>query len=118
MSESTRIRAKHPLRIPVICQRSRSSSRICPNIDKTKYLIPLDLTIGQFIWVIRTRLQLHQSMALYMFTNGIMPPVGQLIGSIYSIHKDADGFLYLYYNTENTFGYLKKVLSKVSISRS
>jgi GABA(A) receptor-associated protein len=102
--ESDRIRTKHPLRIPVICQRIKASSKICPHIDKTKYLIPLDLTIGQFIWVIRTRLKLNQSIGLYMFINGTMPPVGNLIGHIYSTHKDEDGFLYIYYNTENTFG--------------
>ena len=37
-SESTRILAKYPDRIPIICQKNRIASRDCPNIDKQKYL--------------------------------------------------------------------------------
>jgi GABA(A) receptor-associated protein len=102
--ESARIREKHPLRIPVICQRARRVSALCPKIDKTKFLIPIDLTVGQFIWVIRTRLKLNPSIGLYMFTNGVIPPVGNMVGQVYTLHKDLDGFLYFYYSTENTFG--------------
>jgi GABA(A) receptor-associated protein len=103
-SESSRILSKYPDRVPVICQRSRDASKICPIIDKQKYLIPTDLTLGQFIWVIRKRLSIPHETALFMFTNGIILPVSKLIKKVYDEYKNVDGFLYMYYNLENTFG--------------
>ena len=104
VAESNRIIQKYPERIPVICQRGKYAGKLCPNLDKTKYLIPTDLTMGQFIWVIRNRLKISSNIGLYLFVNGGVQPVGYLIKNIYSQHKDEDGFLYVYYNIENTFG--------------
>jgi GABA(A) receptor-associated protein len=103
-SEATRIRSRYTDRIPIICQKAKYANRACPTIDKTKYLIPADLTIGQFIWVIRTRLQIPQHKALFMFIDGVIPPVSKLISRIDTDHRDKDGFVYMYYNMENTFG--------------
>ena len=104
LSEALRVRTRYPTRIPVICQRGVNATRLCPHIEKTKYLIPKNLTMGQFIWVVRNKLKLHASTALYMFINGTIPPIGHLLEEIYLYHKDLDGFLYIYYSTENTFG--------------
>jgi GABA(A) receptor-associated protein len=49
--ESARIRAKYPDRIPVICEKATKSN--LEDIDKKKYLVPSDLTVGQFVYVIR-----------------------------------------------------------------
>lgn len=102
--ESTRVTIKYPNRIPIICQRSQNALRDCPYIDKIKYLVPRDLTVGQFLYVIRKRLKLQAQKALFIFINNSIPPTNQLIGSIYEIHKDNDLFLYVYYSYENTFG--------------
>jgi len=43
--------------------------------------------------------------SLFLFVNyNSMPPTGATIGSIYEEHKDADGFLYITYASESTFG--------------
>ena len=104
-SEATRMRTKYPERIPTICQKSISANRSCPTIDKSKYLVPSDLTMGQFVWVIRKRLKLSSDKAIYMFINGTIPPVSKLMSVLYNELHDQDGFLYIYYNFENTFGY-------------
>lgn len=104
LSESTRVINKYPERIPIICQRSTNAARDCPYIDKIKYLVPRDLTIGQFIYVIRKRLKLQSDKALFIFVNNSIPPTTQLIGSLYDTHKDTDLFLYVHYSYENTFG--------------
>lgn len=52
-TESLRILQKYPDRIPVICEKSDKSS--IQDIDKKKYLVPQDLTCGQFLYVIRKR---------------------------------------------------------------
>jgi len=102
--ESSRITKKYPERIPIICERSSFSSKDCPNIDKNKYLVNLDLTIGQFIYVIRKRLQLPPEKAIFIFINGFIPSSSQCVGEIYYHYKDPDGFLYITYSYENTFG--------------
>lgn len=104
LAESNRILLKYPDRIPIVCQKNKRANALCPTIDKQKYLVPGDLSIGQFIYIIRKRLKLSSEKALFIFINGTIPNVGKLISTIYEEHKDKDGFLYIYYNLENTFG--------------
>ena len=73
-------------------------------IDKQKFLVPNDLTIAQFLFVIRKRLQMKASEALFLYVNGRCLSGGQLICTIHANHKSEDGFLYLVYALENTFG--------------
>ena len=101
--ESARIMKKYPSRVPVICERG-SSENIVPQIDKKKYLVPVDLTMGQFMYVIRKRLTLSPEMGLYIFINEKMPSMTALIGSIHKEDRESDGFLYVRYSGENTFG--------------
>ena len=105
LSESNRIMNKYPDRLPIICQRSQKAFQDCPCIDKTKYLLPKDLTMGQFLYVIRKRIKLAPEKAIFIFIHDkLLPPVSELMEFIYSKHKDEDGFLYLTYTGENTFG--------------
>ena len=104
LSESKRIMDKYPDRLPIVCQRSQKASHDCPFIDKTKYLVPKYLTMGQFLYVIRKRLKLPSEKALFIFIDKYMPSTVQTSDDVYNRHKDPDGFLYLYYSCENTFG--------------
>ena len=102
-TESTKIKEKYPDRIPIIVYRHSKTTTI-PEINKNKYLVPIDLTIGQFIFIIRKRINLEPEKALFIFINNILPPTSKLISEIYSEQADDDGFLYIYYTGENTFG--------------
>ena len=104
IKESKRIMSIYPDRLPIICERSENASSDCPFIDKKKYLIPRDLTISQFIYVIRNRFCLPPEKALYLFISGTIPASSNYIDSIYDCYKDEDGFLYILYAFENTFG--------------
>lgn len=88
--------------MPVICERVENSD--IPEIDKRKYLIPLNLTVGQFVYVIRKRITLPSEKAIFIFVNDILPPTAEFFSKIYEEHKDDDGFLYVLYSGENTFG--------------
>lgn len=101
--ESNRIINKYPHRLPIICERSKYSND-CPHIDKNKYLVPDDFAFGQFIFVIRKRLKLPPEKALFLFINNNVPQNTQSINDIYNSNKDEDGFLYVSYSYENTFG--------------
>ncbi|CAN8231052.1 unnamed protein product [Cochlearia groenlandica] len=104
IGEATRIRDKYPDRIPVIVDKAGQSD--VPNIDKKKYLVPADLTVGQFVYVVRKRIKLGAEKAIFVFVNNTLPPTAALMSAIYDEHKDEDGFLYMTYSGENTFGSL------------
>ncbi|KAK1438742.1 hypothetical protein QVD17_04552 [Tagetes erecta] len=101
-AEAARIRDKYPDRVPVIVEKAERSD--VPNIDKKKYLVPADLTVGQFVYVIRKRIKLSAEKAIFIFVDNALPPTGAIMSSIYEEKKDEDGFLYVTYSGENTFG--------------
>ena len=100
-SEVQRIRRKYPDRVPVICERQGTS---VPTIDKHKYLVPSDLTVGQFMYVIRRRITLPPEQAIFLFIDNQLPPTQATFGLLYEEHREKDGFLYITYSGENTFG--------------
>ena len=101
-AEAGRIRDKYPDRIPAIVEKSEKSD--IPDIDKKKYLVPADLTVGQFVYVIRKRIKLSAEKAIFIFVNNVLPPTAAMMSAVYEEHKDEDGFLYFTYSGENTFG--------------
>ena len=100
--ESYRIMKKYPDRIPVIVEKSKNTD--INHIDKNKYLVPSDLTVGQFVYVIRKRIKLSPEQAIFLFIANTLPPSDSLMSQIYKEHVDEDGFLYVLYTGENTFG--------------
>ncbi|KAG5578889.1 hypothetical protein H5410_049516 [Solanum commersonii] len=68
------------------------------------YLVPADLTVGQFVYVVRKRIKLSAEKAIFIFVKNILPPTAAMMSAIYEEHKDEDGFLYMTYSGENTFG--------------
>ena len=103
--ESYRVLNEYTDRVPVICEKSITHKHTqTPNIDKHKYLIPKDLTIGQFIYVIKKRMNLKAEEAIFLFVSNFIPPSSSIIGQLYHKHKDTDGFLYIQYSKENVFG--------------
>ena len=101
--ESDKIKIKYPDRIPIIVEKS-NKFKIINKIDKKKFLCPSDLTIGQFLFVIRKRLHLESSKSIFIFINGHIPLNTSTLQSIYEKNVDNDGFLYISYAGENTFG--------------
>eukprot|EP00003_Mantamonas_plastica_P022763 TRINITY_DN393_c0_g1_i1.p2 TRINITY_DN393_c0_g1~~TRINITY_DN393_c0_g1_i1.p2 ORF type:complete len:112 (+),score=34.65 TRINITY_DN393_c0_g1_i1:141-476(+) len=100
--QSSKIRDKYPDRIPVICEKAAKSD--IQDIDKKKYLVPADLTVGQFVYVIRKRILLDSDKAIFLFVNNVLPPITAVMSAVYEEQKDEDGFLYITYAGESTFG--------------
>lgn len=99
----------------MICERAVKSN--LEDIDKKKYLVPADLTVGQFVYVIRKvsilfhlfncfpqRIKLPAEQAIFLFVNGNIPSNASLMSVIFDQHADPDGFLYITYSGESTFG--------------
>ncbi|KAF4394453.1 hypothetical protein G4B88_018603 [Cannabis sativa] len=134
-AEAARIREKYPDRIPVIVERAEksdvpeidkknhgyafvksvlkiewpleiSTATFTASVFYPLYLVPADLTVGQFVYVVRKRIKLSPEKAIFIFVKNILPPTAAMMSSIYEENKDEDGFLYMSYSGENTFGLL------------
>lgn len=113
----------------------------CLLFHESRYLVPADLTVGQFVYVVRKRIKLSAEKAIFVFVNNVLPPTGEfeysydpfffllisfflkfpescllnlcsvstaaLMSAIYEENQDEDGFLYMTYSGENTFGSLQ-----------
>ena len=91
-AEAERVLAKYPDRVPVIVEQS--SGNKLPSIDKTKFLVPNDLTIGQFVYVIRKRIKLSPEKAIFLMVDSKLPATSALLSQVYQENKDEDSFLH------------------------
>lgn len=107
-NEVQRIRTKYKDRVPCLVEvapRSPSGLRV----SKTKYLVPLDFTFGQFVNIVRKYFSgdLSSTDGLFWFiiyeNKPQIVPMSKLMSQLdkeYSI----DGALYIKCSAENTFG--------------
>ena len=105
--QSQKMKIKFPDRVPVILERYHNNSNTnqnTPLIDKNKYLVPKDSTVGNFMYILRQRLKLNEKQAMFLFFDRTLAPTSEIMSVAYEQHKDDDGFLYITYTTENTFG--------------
>jgi len=69
-----------------------------------RFLVPRDMSVGQFIYILSARLHLSPGKALFVFVNNTLPQTAALMDSVYESYKDDDGFVYMCYSSEKTFG--------------
>jgi GABA(A) receptor-associated protein len=102
-TESAKIIQKYVGRIPVIVTKDLKCK--LDDMDRNKFLAPGDLTLGQFMYVIRKRIKLKETESIFMFVNDtVLAPTSHTMTTLYENYKDEDGFLYLVYCNENVFG--------------
>ncbi|CEM09644.1 unnamed protein product [Vitrella brassicaformis CCMP3155] len=129
--ESARILEKYPNRIPVIVEKGKRTS--LPQISKTKFLVPKEMTIAEFCAIIQKhindqgdesptaqpdnaagrtspatpdashRRRAHQQ-TLYLLCKGVWTERGSKMSEVFAKYKDDDGFLYFTYMAETVFG--------------
>lgn len=52
MKETAALRNKFPTKVPIMVTRYAKEKNL-PNLDKSKYLVPQELTLSQFYTIIR-----------------------------------------------------------------
>ena len=97
-----KIREKYPNTVPVFI--SKNTGSMAPDIDKNKYLVPNDYTASQFLYVIRKRLRIDASTALYIMYNNTVPKSSATMLELFNELEGDDGLLTGIYELESTFG--------------
>ncbi|KAH0626088.1 hypothetical protein JD844_000826 [Phrynosoma platyrhinos] len=120
-SEGEKIRKKYPDRVPILSGAQPDALKFpaserplvivekapkarIGDLDKKKYLVPSDLTVGQFYFLIRKRIHLRAEDALFFFVNNVIPPTSATMGQLYQEHHEEDFFLYIAYSDESVYG--------------
>ena len=62
------------------------------------------MTVGKLVAMLRNRITLPPYQALFVFIKDNMPPTAARIADLYDQLKSSDGFIYVVYAEENTFG--------------
>ena len=102
--ETDQIKKDYPDRLPIICEKSNTQVN-APDILKRKFLVPTDMTIGQFIFSIRPQISITKDQALFLLVDdSFIPSTSSMMVQIYQDYCHADGYLYITYMIENTFG--------------
>ena len=67
-------------------------------------MTPDTLTLGQLIFVIRRRLKLKSSENIFVYVKNQLVVPTMTLKEAHHSYSDDDGFLYVMYDFENTFG--------------
>lgn len=98
------IRTKYPSKIPVIVERFDQELSL-PHLQKSKFLVPQELSMSQLITVVRNRLRLSSTQAIFLMVNNrSIASLSKTCLEIYREHRDPDGFLYVTYASQEAFG--------------
>lgn len=101
--ESSNVIIKYPDRVPVIVDTNDNSS-FNEKLDKHKFVVPDTLSVSEFVIIIRKRLRIDSSKAIFVFCGNTILIGSMPIRQIYDKYKEEDGFLYLIYKAESTYG--------------
>lgn len=107
--QSLKLQEQFPGYVLVIIEpskRTKKDDQMLQDTLKTKFIVPQENTLGQFIMRFRKQVKLKDDEAVFVFTSkGTIPSNMQLMSALSSTYADEDGFLYLTYAKENTFGF-------------
>jgi len=96
------IKEKYPNYIPIVVRPNDNKIKLI----KCKFLVGGDITIGQFLSILRRKMEnLKSSEAIYLFINNSLPTATSSLSTIYTENQDKNtGLLYITVCKENTFG--------------
>ena len=106
--DARKVKEKFPDRIPIYVTGDRSTNTSTYELDKRRFLAPGDMKVGQFMFVLRKRMQLPPTHAMFVYNNGRLLMNTMSIQDVYHNRSNKDqSYLDMNYAFENTFGSLK-----------
>ena len=93
---------KYPTKVPIHITKKEGSA--INELEKKKYLVSKDFTMGQFVATIRKYLRLEPSDAIFLFIDNMLVNCTVSADDLYNSKKSPDGILYIKYASEEVFG--------------
>lgn len=98
---------RYQTKVPVLVFRDPKATDI-PLLARHKFIVPGDITMGEFMSEVRRHFisELHPGQGIFVFVNhDTLPSLQADMQTIYQRYGDIDdGFLYITYTGENSFG--------------
>ncbi|KAK7197926.1 Autophagy protein Atg8 ubiquitin like/Ubiquitin-like autophagy protein Apg12 [Novymonas esmeraldas] len=86
-------------KIPIICERRIDST--LPDLARKKFLVSPTMRVGTFATLLQQRISQEVGEPFFLFIGDEVLKSGSTsTHDLYNSHKDADGFLYVYYGNE------------------
>ncbi len=100
LNDSNKVLSRYPKKIPVLVNSNKDV-----DLRQHKYLVPEDLCLSEFMQVIRSKIKLEKSEAIFItLEDGTMISMSKMMKQVYKDNKNEDNFLYLYIMKETSFG--------------
>jgi GABA(A) receptor-associated protein len=103
-SEATKLLAQHPNKVPTIVEPSKSKDNVY-FMPSNKFIVRKDCSFQELSHIIRSKLKLRPEASLCIVVGAEMiPSPEQSIGQLYELKGEADGFLYISYSSQQSYG--------------
>jgi len=101
IESSSKILKKHSNRIPVIIEQAVANRSLM--LRTNKFLVSNETSIALFLLEIRSKSNLQENEAIFLYANGDLIPTSFTMKQTYDKYKDPDGFLYIIIAKESTY---------------
>jgi GABA(A) receptor-associated protein len=90
--------------VPIIVGRAEIVTT--PLIKKHKYVVSREMSFGNFIIQLKSNMEnFNEKTNIFVFfPDNTLVPINEKISYLYDKYKNNDGFLYITYSVESTFG--------------
>ena len=102
LNECNQVLAKYPDRLCIYIEK-RDRCKTLPDLSKNKYLVPNTITAAQFMFIVRSKLEIPKDCAIFFYINNTIFS-GNAEMSTFNKYKAPDGYLYITYTGESCFG--------------
>lgn len=102
--EMAKVLTKYPDKVPVVVKRAPGSKASLPELKRWKFVVPRDLTLGQFIFILRRQMTLPPEEALFLFVGNTMATTSERMVDVWARYRAEDGALHVMYSGESAFG--------------
>ena len=100
------IKKFHSDKVPIIISKAAGSK--LRDISNNKILMLKSFNIYKLIMVVKKKIELDKTEAIYLFINNTLLQAGQTLGQVYEKYASEDGFLHIEYYEYATFGGIKE----------
>lgn len=108
---ASQLKIKYQDRVPVVVLPYKSYP-VQRRMSQEKFLVPVDITVAQFLLILRKKMTLKPEETLFLFAESAggkkksLLSATDTIGTVYDSCHEPDMFLYLVYSQEDAFGWI------------